>query len=104
MVNDELTRSGYLEKIGAGVVLTGGGSKLQGAIELAEEVFNMPVRIATPQYVSGLIDVVRNPIYSTGVGLLLFGHKEKSKKSARGPFEIDGNVYEKVKNWFHNSF
>ena len=61
MVNDELARSGHLEKVGAGVV--GGGSKLQGVIELAEEVFNMPVRVATPQYVSGLIDVIRNHLF-----------------------------------------
>ena len=104
MVNDEITRSGYLEKIGAGVVLTGGGSKLQGVIELAEEVFNMPVRIAIPQHVSGLGDVVRNPIYSTGVGLLLFGHKVNSEEQNASRFEIDGSVYEKMKNWFHKSF
>ena len=104
MVNDELARSGHLEKVGAGVVLTGGGSKLQGVIELAEEVFNMPVRVATPQYVSGLIDVIRNPIYSTGVGLLIFGNKHGGTEQNVGPFELDGSVYEKMKNWFHKSF
>ena len=104
MVNDELARSGHLEKVGAGVVLTGGGSKLQGVIELAEEVFNMPVRVATPQYVSGLIDVIRNPIYSTGVGLLIFGNKHGDTEQNVGPFELDGSVYEKMKNWFHKSF
>ena len=104
MVNDELARSGHLEKVGAGVVLTGGGSKLQGVIELAEEVFNMPVRVATPQYVSGLIDVIRNPIYSTGVGLLIFGNKHGDTEQNSGPFELDGSVYEKMKNWFHKSF
>ena len=104
MINDELARSGYLEKVGAGVVLTGGGSKLQGVIELAEEVFNMPVRVATPQYVSGLIDVIRNPIYSTGVGLLIFGNKQNIKEQTTSRFEFDGSVYEKMRNWFHNSF
>ena len=104
MVNDELARSGHLEKVGAGVVLTGGGSKLQGVIELAEEVFNMPVRVATPQYVSGLIDVIRNPIYSTGVGLLIFGNKHGDTEQNVGRFEFDGSVYEKMKNWFHKSF
>ncbi len=104
MVNDELARSGHLEKVGAGVVLTGGGSKLQGVIELAEEVFNMPVRVATPQYVSGLVDVIRNPIYSTGVGLLIFGNKNNDRAQNIGRFELDGSVYEKMKNWFHKSF
>ena len=98
MVNDELARSGHLEKVGAGVVLSGGGSKLQGVIELAEEVFNMPVRVATPQYVSGLIDVIRNPIYSTGVGLLIFGNKHGDTEQNVGRFEFDGSVYEKMKN------
>ena len=48
---------------------------MEGVIELAEEVFHMPVRLGTPQYVAGLVDVVRNPIYATGVGLLLFGNQ-----------------------------
>ena len=64
----------------------------------------MPVRIATPQYVSGLADVVRNPIYSTGVGLLLFGDKLNLTEQKSGRFEIDGTVYEKMKSWFHNTF
>ena len=70
----ELRRSGYENLIAAGIVLTGGSSKMEGVVELAEEVFHMPVRLGVPQYVTGLIDVVRNPIHATGVGLLLFGH------------------------------
>jgi cell division protein FtsA len=54
------------------VVLTGGSAKMEGAIELAEEVFHMPVRLGVPQFVEGLADVVRNPIHATGVGLLLY--------------------------------
>ena len=73
LIYDELERAGMLSKIGAGIVLTGGGSKLSGALELAEEIFNMPVRLATPHKINGLKDVVRNPIYSTGIGLILFG-------------------------------
>ena len=53
-------------------MLTGGSAKMEGAIELAEEVFHMPVRLGVPQYVEGLSDVVRNPIHATGVGLLLY--------------------------------
>jgi len=69
----ELRRSGYENLIAAGVVLTGGSAKMEGVVELAEEVFHMPVRLGVPQYVTGLIEVVRNPIHATGVGLLLFG-------------------------------
>ncbi len=73
LVQSELKHSGYLELLGAGVVLTGGSSKMEGVIELAEEVFHMPVRLGLPQYVNGLSEVVRNPIYATGVGLLIYG-------------------------------
>ncbi len=73
LVQSELKHSGYLELLGAGVVLTGGSSKMEGVIELAEEVFHMPVRLGLPQYVKGLSEVVRNPIYATGVGLLIYG-------------------------------
>ena len=61
--------------IAAGVVLTGGSAKMEGAIELAEEVFHVPVRLGLPQGVTGLVDVVRNPIHATGVGLLLYGRE-----------------------------
>lgn len=73
LVREELRRSGYEDLVAAGIVLTGGTSRMEGVVELAEEIFHMPVRIAVPQNVRGLADVVRNPIYSTGVGLLLYG-------------------------------
>ncbi|MGJ8524867.1 Cell division protein FtsA [Halomonadaceae bacterium LMG 33818] len=73
LVREELRRSGYEDLVAAGIVLTGGTSRMEGVVELAEEIFHMPVRIAVPQNVRGLADVVRNPIYSTGVGLLEYG-------------------------------
>ncbi len=76
LVQAELRRSGFESLIAAGVVLTGGSAKMEGAVELAEEIFHMPVRIGMPQHVSGLSDVVRNPIYATGVGLLIFGQRQ----------------------------
>jgi cell division ATPase FtsA len=72
LIRDELRRSGFEDLIAGGVVLTGGSAKMEGAVELAEEVFHMPVRLGTPQHVSGSKDVVRNPIHATGVGLLLY--------------------------------
>ena len=77
MVQAELRRSGFEELVAAGIVLTGGGAKMEGVIELAEEMFHMPVRLGMPQHVSGLVDVVRNPIHATGVGLLLFGSRRE---------------------------
>ena len=71
LVQAELRRSGYEELIAAGVVLTGGTSRMEGVVELAEEIFHMPVSIGKPKGISGLTDIVKNPIYSTGVGLLL---------------------------------
>ena len=71
LIQAELRRSGFEDLIAAGIVLTGGSAKIEGLIDLAEEIFHMPVRLGTPQYVTGLVDVVRNPIYATGVGLLV---------------------------------
>ena len=105
LVRDELRRSGFLELTAAGVVLTGGSSKMEGAVELAEEVFHMPVRLGVPQYVEGLADVVRNPIHATGVGLLLYG---KEAVQARAPSSGLGSgfsgVLERMRSWFQGNF
>src|SRR6201988_227286 len=69
LVRDELRRAGFEEAIAAGIIITGGSAKMEGAVELAEEVFHVPVRLGIPQGVAGLVDVVSNPIHSTGVGL-----------------------------------
>ncbi|MGD8644075.1 MAG: cell division protein FtsA [Chromatiales bacterium] len=105
LVQAELRRSGFEDLVAAGVVLTGGSAKMEGVIDLAEEVFHMPVRLGLPQYVSGLVDVVRNPIYSTGVGLLLFGHQCRSHGSIEtvsgGGFKA---VFKRMKSWFQGNF
>jgi cell division protein FtsA len=105
LVRDELRRSGFEELIAAGVVLTGGSAKMEGAIELAEEVFNMPVRLGTPQHVEGLSDVVRNPIHATGVGLLLYGRQAMHEK-AEGLAVKSGfsGVLKRMKAWFQGNF
>ena len=103
LVQGELRRSGFEDLIAAGVVLTGGSAKMEGVIELAEEIFHMPVRLGSPQHVTGLVDVVRNPIYATGVGLLLFGRKHRGDQSA--PAKVSGakSIWWRMKNWFKGS-
>lgn len=101
-IQAELRRSGFEELLAAGVVLTGGSSKMEGAVELAEEIFHMPVRLGVPQHVAGLVDVVKNPIYSTGVGLLLFGHKN-IQDSLLTSITQD-SLWERVKVWFQENF
>ncbi len=108
MVRQELQRSGYEEVVAAGVVLTGGSSKMEGAVELAEEVFHMPVRLGSPQHVTGLGDVVRNPIYATGVGLLLYGRENYVRHQRRASPVITQinvrNVWERMKGWFNGDY
>ena len=73
LVDQELVRSGFKQNIGAGVVLTGGCSLVEGMAELGEQVFNLPVRVGNPQGLGGLTDVVMDPKYATAVGLLKYG-------------------------------
>jgi len=77
IVQNEIERSGYGHRVAAGIVLTGGSAKIEGAIPLAESIFHMPVRIGMPHSlkVGGMGEILRNPIFSTGVGLLMYGKK-----------------------------
>lgn len=105
LVQAELRRSGFEDICAAGVVLTGGTAKMEGAVELAEEIFHMPVRLGMPQGVAGLADVVRNPIYATGVGLLLFG--QKNRGGGLREINAQGNlqgVIQRMKSWFQGNF
>ena len=105
LIQAELRRSGFEDLIAGGVVLTGGSSKMEGLIELAEEIFHMPVRLGVPRYVTGLVDVVSNPIYATGVGLLLFGQHNRRSRLRESP--VGGGfrtVWERMKSWFQGNF
>jgi cell division protein FtsA len=102
LVQSELRRSGFEELIAAGIVLTGGSSKVMGLIDLAEEIFHMPVRMGGPQNVTGLTEVVKNPIHSTGVGLLMYG---KEHQGIGRSLDSDGpGVFARMKNWFQGNF
>jgi cell division protein FtsA len=105
LIRDELRRSGFEELIAAGVVITGGSAKMEGAIELAEEVFHMPVRLGVPQHVDGLVEVVRNPIHATGVGLLLYGLESITRRGAEQPLGSGlKEIWERMKAWFQGNF
>ena len=105
LVQAELRRSGTEEMAASGIVLTGGSSKMEGLVELAEEIFHMPVRLGLPQGVGGLLDVVRNPIHATGVGLLIFGQKERGRRGRIGGQEGGvKSVWERMKGWFQGNF
>jgi cell division protein FtsA len=105
LVQAELRRSGFEDLCAAGIVITGGSAKMEGVVELAEEIFHMPVRLGLPQYISGLVDVVRNPIYSTGVGLLLFGYQNRAMREAEARMGGGFNsMMKKMKSWFQGNF
>ena len=105
LVASELKRSGMEDMIASGIVITGGSSLMKGMVNLGESVFRMPVRIGTPRNVGGLSEVVDNPRYSTGIGLLLMGKGQLEKEMMS---QIDGNsinqIFMKMKNWFQGNF
>jgi len=104
LIQAELRRSGFESLVAAGIVLTGGTSKMEGVVELAEEIFHMPVSIGRPQGVTGLADIVKNPIYSTAVGLLLYGGEQQNESrvlpSSAGMVTVVG----RVRNWLTGSY
>ena len=105
LIAEELRRSGFEELIAAGIVITGGSSKMEGAVELAEEVFHAPVRLGIPQHVEGLADVVRNPIHATGVGLLIYGKENLLNKGNEAPLGSGlKEILERMKAWFQGNF
>jgi len=101
LVQAEIRRSGFEESLGAGIVLTGGTSRMEGAVELAEEIFHMPVRLGVPAGVQGMLDIVRNPIYATAVGLLLFGQKQQGAGTERD--SSSRGLLRKLKQWIQGN-
>jgi cell division protein FtsA len=108
LARQELLKAGLDDRIPSGVVLTGGCSALNGIAELAEEIFESPVRSGTPTRVGGLQDVVRSPMYATGVGLVLFGFSQSCSR-ATSRFRIrDDSIFRRVRqrmrDWFYGEF
>ena len=102
LIQAELRRSGFEDLVAAGIVLTGGAAKMEGVIELAEEIFHMPVSLGSPRNVAGLKDIVRNPVYATGVGLLLYA-KQREEESPSRKSRGRGS-FTRVKKWLSENF
>jgi cell division protein FtsA len=104
LVAAEIKRSGLADMIPAGIVLTGGASKVEGALELADRVFRMPVRLGTPQFVTGLPDVINNPVYATGVGLLLYGIQQRDNPVEALTQPNFKSLWGRMRGWFQGNF
>ncbi|ACH37525.1 cell division protein FtsA [Citrifermentans bemidjiense Bem] len=107
LVNREIVKSGLEDSIASGVVITGGSTILEGMPELAEQIFNLPVRRGLPQRIGGLTDVVNSPVYATGVGLVVYGsknvgvHEFPTQQSDETVFR---RVSRRMKDWFGEFF
>ncbi|MBA3019034.1 MAG: cell division protein FtsA [Proteobacteria bacterium] len=102
LINREIYRAGMEKLISSGIVLTGGSALLGDVVEVAESIFNFPTRLGKPRGISGLVDVVNNPMYATGVGLVIYGARNQTAKKK---FRIrDKNIFNRVttrmKKWF----
>jgi len=103
LVLREIKKTNYSDLLVAGVVLTGGGSLMEGMIELAEQIFDMPVKKGIPQGFSGLVDMVSTPIHSTGVGLILYGLEQLKEGKSKGGSKEKG-WFRRMKNLFGQYF
>jgi cell division protein FtsA len=104
-VQQELRRSGMESMIASGIVITGGAAQMRGMVELGEEIFHTPVRLGVPRGVEGLSEVVGNPRYATGIGLLLMA-KQQVEKQMVGNLQSGsvGRLFERMKSWFTGNF
>lgn len=101
LIQAELRRTGLQDRIAAGIVLTGGAAKMKGVISLAETVFNMPTRLGSPHHVRGTPEISGNPIYSTGVGLLLYGQRQQQYQL---PDVNNATAWQRMRRWFQANF
>jgi len=102
----ELEKHNLLQMVASGMVLTGGTVAVEGICELAEQLFDMPVRLGYPIGISGLVDVVNSPVYATGVGLVLWGARNKDEDIV-APYHAGGpldRVMGRMKQWFAEAF
>jgi cell division protein FtsA len=96
LIRREILKSGYEDYLASGVVMTGGSMLLPGALEAAEVAIGCPVRLGTSRHVVGLVDVIANPVYSSAIGLVLYGIKRQERSFFR--VREDANILSKVKH------
>lgn len=112
LVAAELRRSGFEDLVASGMVLTGGASRVVGSLELAENIFQMPVRLGVAQNIKGVVDIVGNPSYATGIGLLLSGYQDSKGSNSANVRRTEQkqnskglkNMWDRMKSWFHGNF
>lgn len=106
LVQRELKKTGYEELVASGAVITGGAAIMEGMTEVAEKVMDMPVRRGIPSNIGGLVDVVSNPMFATGVGLILYAVKDHEKKEVKkfADKASFNNVFSKMKGWVKEFF
>ena len=105
LVNQEIIRSGHESFVSAGIVLTGGTAELDGIVELAEQVFNLPVRVGCPSGITGLVDVVNSPMFATGVGLVCYGSRHASRNEfQKGTDNVFFKISNRMKGWIKEFF
>lgn len=105
LIQTELQRHGLEELIGSGIVITGGSAKMEGIIELAEEIFQLPARLGIPDHIASLVDVLRDPIYATSIGLILYGRQQQLERhTEQRAHEGLSGMWGRVKRWFQGNF
>lgn len=105
LIQDEIARAGYENSLTSGVVVTGGGAILDGVPEIAEQIFDLPVRRGSPAGVGGLTDGVASPVYSTSVGLVVYGATSPARsQNVSVPTYLLGKVGVRMKSWFSELF
>jgi cell division protein FtsA len=101
LVQREIYRAGMENVMASGLVLTGGSALLDGVTDVAESIFNLPTRLGKPRGIGGLVDVVNNPMYATGVGLVMYGARNQSANKFRiRDANIFNRVMNRMKRWF----
>jgi cell division protein FtsA len=106
ITNKAVKKSGYADVLAAGAVITGGTARLSGLAHIAEDIFNLPVKIGIPKKIGGLTDIILDPIYATGVGLVLYGHEKKNQTlipRARGGGVFDA-IKKRFETWYQKYF
>ena len=105
LVHHEVMKTGYANLIASGIILTGGTAVLEGLPELAEQIFNLPVRRGIPIGIGGLVDLVHSPMYATGVGLVLYGSKHETQSRFKiGEANIFSKVTHRMREWIGEFF